>query len=69
MTADMTRTGPATALATQYADLALEIDAVLDGEDDVVARMATVSAMLRQRFRRTISGPDSIWSTRAVASW
>ena len=36
--------------AARYAELALEIAAVLDGEPDRTARMATVAAMLRQTF-------------------
>ncbi len=36
--------------AARYGELALEIDAVLEGEPDLTARMATVAAMLRQAF-------------------
>ncbi len=36
--------------AQRYADLALEIASVLEGEPNLTARMATVSAMLRQAF-------------------
>jgi GAF domain-containing protein len=36
--------------AARYAELALEIAAVLDGEADRTARMATVAAMLTQAF-------------------
>ncbi len=36
--------------AARYAELALEIASVLDGEPDRTARMATVSSMLRQAF-------------------
>jgi GAF domain-containing protein len=50
MTVDLTHATTAPALATQYADLASEIDAVLEGENDLVARMATVSAMLADAF-------------------
>jgi L-methionine (R)-S-oxide reductase len=38
------------ARAERYADLAVEIASVLDGEANRTARMATVSAMLRQAF-------------------
>lgn len=38
------------AKSQRYADLAIEIAAVLDGEPDRIARMATVSAMLAQAF-------------------
>lgn len=34
----------------RYAELAVEIDAVLEGETDTIARMATVAAMLASRF-------------------
>src|SRR5215469_560001 len=34
----------------RYAELAVEIDAVLEGESDTIARMATVAAMLASRF-------------------
>lgn len=34
----------------RYAELAVEIDAVLDGETDIIARMATVAAMLAGHF-------------------
>ncbi len=34
----------------RYQDLALEVASVLDGEADVVARMATVSSMLHHAF-------------------
>lgn len=45
------RTAPAsTNLETRYAALANEIDAVLEGEGDRVARMATVAAMLAAEF-------------------
>ena len=36
--------------AAEYAELAEEIDSVLAGEDDAVARMATVAAMLAGAF-------------------
>lgn len=36
--------------AVRYAELGREIAAVLDGEPDRIARMATVAAMLRQAF-------------------
>jgi L-methionine (R)-S-oxide reductase len=36
--------------AARYAEVGVEIAAVLDGEPDRVARMATVSAMLKQAF-------------------
>jgi L-methionine (R)-S-oxide reductase len=36
--------------AARYAELALEVAAVLDGEGDRTARMATVAAMLHQAF-------------------
>jgi len=36
--------------AGRYRDLAVEIAAVLDGEPDLTARMATVSSMLRAAF-------------------
>lgn len=36
--------------AQRYVEIAAEIAAVLDGEDDRVARMATVSAMLANAF-------------------
>ena len=38
------------AKAERYAELALEIAAVLDGEDNPVARLASVTAMLSQSF-------------------
>jgi L-methionine (R)-S-oxide reductase len=41
---------PADSKTTRYARLAEEIDAVLDGEEDHVARMATVAAMLSAEF-------------------
>ncbi|HXU99600.1 MAG TPA: GAF domain-containing protein [Caulobacteraceae bacterium] len=40
----------ADSVAERYAALADEIDAVLEGEPDLIARMATVSAMLAERF-------------------
>ena len=39
-------------LADRYAALADEIDAVVEGEPDRTARMATVAAMLAQTFER-----------------
>jgi GAF domain-containing protein len=38
----------------RYADLAIEIAAVLEGEPDRTARMATVAAMLRQAFDQVL---------------
>ncbi len=40
------------AKAARYADVAGEIAAVLEGEPNLTARMATVSAMLAQSFER-----------------
>jgi GAF domain-containing protein len=40
------------ALAERYAELAAEIDAVVEGEPNLTARMATVAAMLAQTFDR-----------------
>ncbi len=40
------------AKAARYAEVAGEIAAVLDGEPNLTARMATVSAMLAQSFER-----------------
>ena len=40
------------AKAARYADLAEEIAAVLEGEPNLTARMATVAAMLAQSFER-----------------
>lgn len=39
-------------LADQYATVALEIEAVVAGEPNLVARMATVASMLAERFER-----------------
>ncbi|HEY7901721.1 MAG TPA: GAF domain-containing protein [Caulobacteraceae bacterium] len=39
-------------LAERYARLAEEIDAVVDGETSLTARMATVAAMLAEAFER-----------------
>ena len=47
----------------RYAELALEVASVLEGEGDRVARMATVASMLHHAFD-TISGPASMWSIR-----
>jgi GAF domain-containing protein len=45
------RTAPASSdLESRYAALADEIDAVLEGEDDRIARMATAAAMLATEF-------------------
>jgi GAF domain-containing protein len=41
---------PAGSKAVRYVRLADEIDAVLEGEDDRVARMATMAAMLSSEF-------------------
>ena len=41
---------PSGALEARYAELAAEIDAVVDGESNLTARMATVAAMLAQAF-------------------
>jgi L-methionine (R)-S-oxide reductase len=37
-------------LSERYASLAEEIEAVIDGESNVTARMATVSSMLAEAF-------------------
>jgi GAF domain-containing protein len=48
-----TQTPPAAeSVADRYAALAEEIDAVLEAEPNLTARMATVAAMLAERFER-----------------
>jgi GAF domain-containing protein len=45
-----TQVAPSGSKSARYARLAEEIEAVLDGEEDRVARMATVAAMLSAEF-------------------
>jgi GAF domain-containing protein len=46
----VTHVDPRTELGERYAALAEEIDAVLEGESHLIARMATVAAMLAAAF-------------------
>ena len=57
--------------AARYRDTADEIAAVLEGEPDRVARMATVASMLAQAFPGGSSGPASTSSIppRATSWW